>query len=97
MRTSRFAETCAIASRDADRAAEFASEFTIPRVHGSYEALLGDPHVDAVYVPLPNSLHEEWTIAAAQAGKHVLSEKPIQPAPPERSAWRMPAARVASS
>jgi predicted dehydrogenase len=77
MRASRFAQTCAIASRDAKRAAQLASEFDIPRVHASYEALLGDPDVDAVYVPLPNSLHEEWTIAAAQAGKHVLCEKPI--------------------
>ena len=77
MRTSRLAECCAIASRDAERAAELASEFATPRVHPSYEALLEDPAIDAVYMPLPNSLHEEWTIAAARAGKHVLCEKPI--------------------
>jgi len=77
MRASRLAETCAIASRDGDRAAEFASEFDIPHLHASYKALLDDPDVDAVYVPLPNSLHEEWTVAAAQAGKHVRCEKPI--------------------
>jgi predicted dehydrogenase len=67
----------AIGSRDADRARVVADELGIPRVHGSYEALLEDPEVDAVYVPLPNHLHARWTIEAARAGKHVLCEKPL--------------------
>ena len=67
----------AVASRDVERATAFAREFGIGRVHASYDALFADPDVDAVYVPLPNNLHAEWSIRAAAAGKHVLCEKPL--------------------
>ena len=70
-------ELVAVASRDAERAAGFAAEYGIPRHHGSYEALIDDPDVDALYIPLPNSMHREWTVRALQAGKHVLCEKPL--------------------
>jgi predicted dehydrogenase len=70
-------EVVAIASRDGERAARTAAELGIPRAHEGYDALLSDPDVDAVYIPLPNSEHEAWTIAAARAGKHVLCEKPL--------------------
>ncbi len=77
IRRARRCEIVAIGSRDAARARTVAQRHAIPRVHGSYEALLADPEVDAVYVPLPNHLHAEWTLAAARAGKHVLCEKPL--------------------
>jgi len=67
----------AIASRDLDRAREYASELSIPTVYGTYEELLADPNIDAVYIPLPNHMHAEWVIAAARAKKHVLCEKPL--------------------
>jgi predicted dehydrogenase len=67
----------AIASRDVDRATSIAARFGIPRSYGTYEALLGDPEIEAIYNPLPNHLHVEWTVKALEAGKHVLCEKPI--------------------
>lgn len=67
----------AVASRSAHKAAAFAAEFGIARAFGSYEALLAHPALDAVYVPLPNSLHAEWAIAAMAQGLHVLCEKPL--------------------
>ena len=67
----------AVAARDASRARAFAAKHGIARVHDSYEALIADPDLDAVYIPLPNSLHGRWTRAALAAGKHVLCEKPF--------------------
>ncbi len=67
----------AVASRDARRAQEFAAANGIPHAHGTYQALLEDERIDAVYIPLPNSLHRDWTIRAVEAGKHVLCEKPL--------------------
>ena len=69
-------EVVAVASRDSARAEAYAHKNGIPRAHGSYDALLADDGVDAVYIPLPNSLHHEWTLRALAAGKHVLCEKP---------------------
>lgn len=66
-----------VASRDTQTAADFAEQWSIPRSYGSYQALLDDSEIDAVYIPLPNSLHREWTIKSADAGKHVLCEKPL--------------------
>ena len=67
----------AVASRSDDRARLYAGQWEIPVAHGSYESLLADQHVDAVYIPLPNHLHVEWTLRAVAAGKHVLCEKPM--------------------
>ena len=70
-------EVVAIAARDRSRATEFAEKHGIPRVHDDYAALLADDGIDAIYNPLPNGLHGEWSIAALEAGKHVLCEKPF--------------------
>jgi D-xylose 1-dehydrogenase (NADP+, D-xylono-1,5-lactone-forming) len=75
----RHATIAAIASRSGSGAAAFAKEFAIPVHYGNYDNLLADPAIDAVYLPLPPSLHAEWTIRAAKAGKHVLVEKPAAP------------------
>lgn len=72
----RSAKLAGIASRSLRRAQEFAADAGIPRVYDSYESLLADPEIDAVYIPLPQHLHCEYTIRAAEAGKHVLVEKP---------------------
>ena len=66
-----------IASRNPRKAKEWAARFEIPKVYSGYAALLDDPDIDAVYVPLPNNLHKEWSVRAARAGKHVLCEKPM--------------------
>jgi predicted dehydrogenase len=77
VRPSRRVVVTAVASRDVERASAFARETGVARVHAGYEALLADPSIDAVYVPLPNNLHAAWAIRAADAGKHVLCEKPL--------------------
>ncbi|HEX3268563.1 MAG TPA: Gfo/Idh/MocA family oxidoreductase [Gaiellaceae bacterium] len=73
----------AVASRDAARAQTYAREHGIPKAYGSYEALLEDPEVEAVYISLPNALHVEWTLRGLEAGKHVLCEKPFSRRPEE--------------
>ena len=85
-RAAEGVEVVAVASRDGARAEAFATEHGIGRAHGSYDALLGDADVDAVYVPLPNSLHVEWSIRALEAGKHVLCEKPLTRHPDQAEA-----------
>src|SRR5262247_844824 len=73
------AELRGIASRSLDKAQAAARAANIPQALGSYEALLDDPSIDAIYNPLPNKLHAEWTRKAAERGKHVLCEKPLTP------------------
>src|SRR6478752_7660479 len=70
-------EVVAVGSRTLERAEEFAQEWNIPRAYGTYEELLADPEIEAIYNPLPNTMHSEWSIKAMEAGKHVLCEKPF--------------------
>jgi predicted dehydrogenase len=77
MLNCRNAEITAIASRSLDKARLVASNFSIPKTYGSYEELFDDPEIEAIYNPLPNHLHVEWSVRAASRGKHVLVEKPI--------------------
>jgi len=88
------AEVVAIAARDPERARRFAARHAIPRVHPTYEALLADPEIDAIYNPLPNALHAPWTIRALEAGKHVLCEKPFAASVAEAQAMAEAAART---
>ena len=74
---SKLIKVTSVASRQADKAEAFAKDLSIARTFASYEALLADPDIDAIYNPLPNSLHAEWSIKAANAGKHILCEKPL--------------------
>ncbi len=82
-RNARHADLAAIASRNLDRAKAAAGASGIPKAYGSYEELLADPSIQAVYLPLPNTHHAEWCRRAADAGKHVLVEKPLTPTAPQ--------------
>lgn len=77
VRETASGEIRAVASRSLEKARAYAEELEIPHAYESYEAVLNDPEIDAVYIPLPNTLHAQWIIAAAQAGKHVFCEKPL--------------------
>ena len=88
------ATVVAVAARDPERARAFATRHAIPRVHASYEALLADPDIEAVYNPLPNALHARWTIRALEAGKHVLCEKPFAVSVVEARAMAAAASRA---
>ena len=68
-------ELVAVASRRQDSAARYAAQHSIPKAYGTYEALLADPDIDVIYLPLPNGMHTEWSVRCAEAGKHVLCEK----------------------
>src|SRR4051794_5037967 len=76
-------ELVGVASRTQERADAYAKEWEIPKAYGSYEELLADPEIEAVYISLPNTMHCEWSIKAVEAGKHVLCEKPMSRRPEE--------------
>ena len=88
IQASRNAEVVAVASRDGDRARAFAAQLGIARPYATYEALLDDPDVDAVYVSLPTALHGEWGVRAAEKHKHILCEKPLATTAPEGRAMQ---------
>jgi predicted dehydrogenase len=90
MQQGEYCEITTIASRDLGRAQAAAEQLGIPKAYGSYEELLADPEVDAVYNPLPNHLHVPWSIKAIEAGKHVLCEKPIGLTSDEGQWWTPP-------
>src|SRR6185295_11923740 len=94
MQKSAWIDVRAIASRSETAARHAANELRIPRAYGSYEALLADPEIEAVYNPLPNHLHVPLTLQAAAAGKHVLCEKPIALTPAEAEQLRAVAGKV---
>jgi predicted dehydrogenase len=77
LQQSTMAEVVAVASRDFDKARQFSTDLSIPKAFGNYQNLLDSDEIDAVYIPLPNHMHKEWSIRAAEAGKHILCEKPI--------------------
>ena len=93
MQRGKVSEIAAIASRDPSKARMAAEKLGIPRSYGSYEELLADPEIDAIYNPLPNHLHVPWSIRAAEAGKHVLCEKPLANTLAEAEAMAAAAAR----
>ena len=80
-RASEKVDLVAVASRDQARAEAYAKQWEIERAYGSYEALLDDPDIDAVYISLPNTMHREWSIRSVEAGKHVICEKPFSKRP----------------
>src|SRR5258707_7648579 len=77
MQRGAYSEVVAVASRSLDRARDVAGRLGLPKAYGSYDELLADAAIDAVYIPLPNHLHVSWSIKSLEAGKHVLCEKPI--------------------
>ena len=83
MQRSRLSRVTAIASRDPERARQAAQDLDIPKAYGSYQELIDDPRIEAIYNPLPNHLHVPWSARAAEAGKHVLCEKPLALTAPE--------------